>query len=72
MNWEADSCGYKEPCSRWGEIAESICRGEGWQEGDVAFCQITLDTCLVQNLLSRGSIYEKILGLNPKFSLSFS
>ena len=44
----ADSCGSKEPCIRWGSSSPTyrapLMR---WQVSDVAFCQITLDTCYV-------------------------
>jgi len=36
---------FKEPCIRWGQDRdESVRSREGWQVGDAAFCQITLDT----------------------------
>jgi len=45
--WETDSCGSKEPCIRWESRSdESICCHDGWHNGDAAFCQITLYTCL--------------------------
>jgi len=50
LNWsrcrfEADFCGSVEPYIRWrSRSGESVRRRDGWQYGDAAFCQITLDT----------------------------
>ena len=43
----ADSCGSSEPCIRcWSRSNESNVDHEAmWQDGNVAFCQTTLDTC---------------------------
>jgi len=44
----ADSCGFKEPCIRWGQDKTNlVAAGRGLQSGDAAFYQITLDTCYV-------------------------
>ena len=40
----AESCGSKEPCVSLGhDPDEFICSHKWWQDGNVAFCQITLD-----------------------------
>ena len=42
----ANSPGPKEACIRWKSMSdESICRREGWQDGDAAFRQNSLTTC---------------------------
>jgi len=42
----ADTCMSKEQCVTWGSRwDESIRIRAGWQVGDAAFCQITVDNC---------------------------
>ena len=43
---ESDSCGSKEPrIRRRSRSDKSICSHEGWEVGNAAFCQMTVDSC---------------------------
>jgi len=62
-----DSCGSKEPCTRWKSRSdESICSREGWQVSVAAIYQITLDTCwlLRQNLTSQMNSTQWLIAIS--------
>ena len=58
----ADSRKFREPCISWGSrLDETIRRHEGWQDNDVAYYQITLDTCyrhaMATNSIGHNNFY---------------
>jgi len=52
----ADVCGSKDQCVRWKSRSNRSLH-EGWQVGDAAFFQITLDTCWCFHIFLLVSVF---------------